>query len=74
MGVQIDINSDGTVDWDELSTFMIDVGMKGWEDGATQMPSYAYVGQIDAAQPTLAVDQVCADASGQHSSVGDDRE
>lgn len=38
---------------------MIEMGMKGWEDGATLMPSYAYVGQIDAAQPTLAVDQVC---------------
>lgn len=75
MGAQIDINSDGTVDWDELSSFMIEMGMKGWEDDATLMPSYAYVGKIDAAQPTHAVDQVCVvGGSGQDSSVGDDTE
>ncbi|CAN0226723.1 unnamed protein product, partial [Ectocarpus fasciculatus] len=27
---QVDINNDGTIDWDELSSFMIDMGMKGW--------------------------------------------
>lgn len=55
----MDINNDGTVDWDELSSFMIEMGMKGWANSGVGMPNYAYAGSIDSARPTHAADQVC---------------
>ena len=46
------------MDWEELSSFMIEMGMKGWEDETVGLPSYAYAGQVDSAQPIHAADQV----------------
>lgn len=54
----MDINNDGTVNWDELSSFMIEMGMKGWANSGVGMPNYAYAGPIDSARPTHAADQV----------------
>ena len=57
----MDVNNDGMVDWEELSSFMINMGMNGWEERDVGMPVYAYVGQVEAARPTVAADQVrCA--------------
>lgn len=53
------MNGNGVVNWDELSSFMIEMGMKGWGEGGVRTPAYAYAGRVDAAQPTLAADQVC---------------
>ena len=54
----MDINNDGTIDWDELSSFMIDMGMKGWAKSGAEMPNYVYTGQIDPARHTQAANQV----------------
>ncbi|CAM9181074.1 unnamed protein product [Ascophyllum nodosum] len=37
---------------------MIEMGMKGWEDETVGLPSYAYAGQVDSAQPIHAADQI----------------
>lgn len=54
----MDINNDGTVDWEELSSFMIEMGMKGWAKSGAGIPNYAYAGHVDSARPTQAADQV----------------
>lgn len=56
--MQVDVNNDGTVDWEELSSFMIDMGMKDWAKSGSGTPNYAYAGQVDSARPTQAADQV----------------
>lgn len=56
---QMDVNNDGTVDWEEMSSFMVDMGMRGWAESVVSLPTYSYAGQVDGAQPTLAADQVC---------------
>ncbi len=55
---QVDVNNDGTVDWEELSSFMIEMGMKGWANSGLRTQNYAYAGPIDSARPTHAADQV----------------
>ncbi|CAM9110180.1 unnamed protein product, partial [Hapterophycus canaliculatus] len=55
---QVDINNDGTVDWEELSSFMIEMGMKGWAKRGVGLPQYAHAGHIDSARPTQAADQI----------------
>ncbi|CAM9649007.1 unnamed protein product, partial [Ectocarpus sp. 13 AM-2016] len=55
---QVDVNNDGTVDWEELSSFMIDMGMKDWAKSGAGTPNYAYAGQVDSARPTQAADQI----------------
>ncbi|CAN0265919.1 unnamed protein product [Ectocarpus sp. 12 AP-2014] len=55
---QVDINNDGTIDWDELSSFMIDMGMRGWAKSGAETPNYVYTGQIDPARHTQAADQL----------------
>ncbi|CAM9771885.1 unnamed protein product [Ectocarpus sp. 4 AP-2014] len=55
---QVDINNDGTIDWDELSSFMIDMGMRGWAKSGAEMPNYVYTGRIDPARHTQAADQL----------------
>eukprot|EP00903_Cladosiphon_okamuranus_P013183 g12296.t1 len=55
---QVDINNDGTVDWDELSSFMIEMGMKGCANSGVGMPNYTYAGLIDSARPTHSADQM----------------
>ena len=62
--MQVDINNDGTVDWDELSSFMIEMGMKGWAKSGVGMPNYAYAGPMDSARPTHAANQVCLRGGG----------
>jgi len=52
------MNNDGTVDWEELSSFMIEMGMKGWANSGLRTQNYAYAGPIDSARPTHAADQV----------------
>ncbi|CAM9409360.1 unnamed protein product [Scytosiphon promiscuus] len=54
---QVDINNDGTVDWEELSSFMIEMGMKGWAKSRTGVQNYVHAGHIDSARPTQAADQ-----------------
>lgn len=56
----MDVNNDGTVDWEELSSFMIEMGMKGWPKNGVGMPNYAYAGHVDSARPAHAVDKVRA--------------
>ena len=55
---QMDVNNDGMVDWEELSSFMINMGMNGWAGRGVGMPVYAYAGQLEAARPAVAADQV----------------
>lgn len=62
---QVDVNNDGTVDWEELSSFMIEMGMKGWANSGVRTQNYAYAGPIDSARPTHAADQVRL-SHGQH--------
>lgn len=62
--MQVDINNDGTVDWDELSSFMIEMGMKGWAKSGVGMPNYACAGPMDSARPTHAANQVCLRGGG----------
>lgn len=52
------MNNDGIVDWEELSSFILAMGMKGWAESGAGMPAYSYAGPVDGAQPTLAADQV----------------
>lgn len=54
----MDVNNDGTVDWEEMSSFMVEMGMRGWAESGIVMPTYSYAGSVDSAQPTLAADQV----------------
>lgn len=58
--MQMDINNDGTVDWEEISSFMVEVGMRSWSQKGIGMPIYPYVGQVDSAQPGQVADQVRA--------------
>lgn len=54
----MDVNNDGTVNWEEMSSFMVEMGMRGWTESGGVMFTYSYAGQVDSAQPTLTADQV----------------
>lgn len=55
----MDVNNDGTVDWEAISPFMVEMRMKGWAKSGLAKPTYSYAGPVDGAQPTSAADQVC---------------
>lgn len=56
--MQMDVNNDGMVGWEELSSSMISMGMDGWAGRGIGMPVYAYAGQLEAARPAVAADEV----------------
>lgn len=57
--VQVDMDNDGAVSWEELSTFMIETRMEGWaRESEVGVPNYSYTGQIESARPAQAAEQV----------------